>query len=307
MHLYRGLYNLPDQKRDSVLTIGNFDGVHKGHQAILEQVESIARQRDRASIVLIFEPQPLEFFKSDNAPVRLTRLREKLILIRQWNIDSVVCLHFNRELASMSAESFANDILLKRLRARSIIIGEDFRFGQGRSAGLDELRQFAAQSQCEVHAAATYELNNKRISSSWVREALSVPDLGLVRQLLGRDYSLCGRVIPGDQRGRELGFPTANVSLQRHVAPIRGVFASLVKIGNEPPVQAVTNIGQRPVFGGGPVLMETHLLDTNRDCYGELIEVVLQKHLRDEKKFDSIAALKAQIARDIDAARDYFK
>lgn len=307
MHLYRGLHNLPALTTDSVVTIGNYDGVHRGHQAILEQAARRADEYRCNSIVLTFEPQPLEFFRPDAAPVRLTRLREKLILIRQFHIDNVVCLTFNDRLAGMSAEDFVRDILIERLRARAVIVGEDFRYGHRRQAGLAELQAAGREYGFDVQPAATSCIDGRRISSSWVREALAAADLGMVNELLGRHYSLSGRVIHGDRRGRELGFPTANVSLERQTAPLYGVFATTVTRGNETtPLPAVTNIGHRPVFGGGPLLMETHLLDFDGDLYGELITVSLHKHLRDEQKFDSIAGLKTRIANDIAEARLYF-
>ncbi len=306
MHLYRGLYNLPPLDAHSVITIGNFDGVHLGHQAILEQVRAHACTDGASSVVLMFEPQPLEFFKGEAAPVRLTRLREKLILLKCFDIDIVVCLTFNQALAGMSAEDFVQQILRDRLKARSVIVGEDFRYGRGRAAGLGELTASGRQVGFDVVAAATRVLGERRISSSWVREALAARDLERVRQLLGRRYALTGRVIHGDRRGRQLGFPTANVSLERHAAPVRGVFASHILMENRPALPAVTNIGDRPVFGGGPVLLETHLLDQDVDLYGRLVTVELHKHLRDEQKFDSIAALKQQITADIQAARKYF-
>lgn len=307
MHLYRGLHNLPALTSRSVVTIGNFDGVHRGHQAIFEQARSQARASGCNSIVLMFEPQPLEFFKPELAPVRLTRLREKLILIRQFDIDNVVCLTFNSRLAAMSAEDFVSDILVQRLRARAVIVGEDFRYGHRRQAGVDELVESGRKQGFEVQLAGTLVMDGQRISSSNVRDALKRADLETAEKLLGRRYSLSGRVIHGDRRGRELGFATANVSLERTNAPLKGVFATTVLMGDEhTPLPAVTNIGHRPVFGGGPLLMETHLLDFNADVYGRLITVVIHKHLRDEQKFDSIADLKTQVARDIEAAREYF-
>jgi len=307
MHLYRGLHNLPALASDGVITIGNFDGVHLGHQAILEQVRNIAVASQHKSIVLMFEPQPLEFFRGKEAPVRLTRLREKLVLIKQFNIDYVVCLTFNQALSRMSPEKFVSEILLDKLKAKSVIVGEDFRYGRRRSAGLSELVESGRNQGFDVYPAKSISINEQRVSSSWVRETLAEPDLDAVYKLLGRDYSLCGRVIHGDQRGRQLGFPTANVSLERNVSPVRGVFATSVILNNQERIRAVTNIGQRPVFGGGPMLLESYCLDRDIDLYGQLITVEIHKHLRDEQKFDSIAALKDQIAADVVAARDYFQ
>ena len=307
MHLYRGLHNLPALGSESVVTIGNFDGVHLGHQAILEQVASIADKNDLNSIILTFEPQPMEYFKGEAAPVRLTRLREKLLLFKQFNIDYVVCLTFNQGLCGMSADNFVHEILLQRLKAKSVIVGEDFRYGRKRQAGLEELIQSGQVHGFQVEPAKTRLLEGRRVSSSWIREALAESDLDTVFKLTGRRYSLCGRVIPGDRRGRELGFPPANVSLERNISPLHGVFATMVIFTNEERVQAVTNIGKRPVFGGGRVLMESHLLDTEWDLYGQLITVEIHKHLRDEQKFDSIAALKTQVAADIEATRAFFQ
>ncbi|MCG8324600.1 MAG: bifunctional riboflavin kinase/FAD synthetase [Thiotrichales bacterium] len=306
MHLYRGMHNLPPLETESVVTIGNFDGVHLGHQAILEQVRETAAHNRLKSIVLMFEPQPLEFFKGDAAPVRLTRLREKLILMKDYGIDHVVCLTFNRAFARMSADEFVGEILVGKLRVKSVIVGEDFRYGHARAGALEDLVRAGAAAGFEVTPACTMNLRDRRVSSSWVREALSNPDMETVQQLLGRRYSLCGRVIRGDRRGRELGFPTANVSLERNVSPLQGVFATVVMIDDQTRMQAVTNIGERPVFGGGPMLMESHLLDSDQDLYGRLITVEIHKHLRQEQKFDSIASLKEQIDRDILTTRDYF-
>ena len=300
---------LPDKQR--VITIGNFDGVHLGHQTIFNQIKHQAQQRGLESCVVLFEPQPQEFFLKQNAPARLSTLREKLKAIHALSLDRVICLSFNREFASLSAESFVRQLLHEALNTRHVVIGDDFRFGIKRQAGYEELQEFGNNLGFSLERTESCLYENKRISSSWVREVLAVNDFKLAAKLLGRPFSISGRVRHGDKRGREIGFPTMNIDMRRHNSPLKGVFVSSVIVdnadGSSERWPAVTNIGTRPVFQGTGLLMETHMLNHTANMYGKHINVEFHEKLRDEQHFDGIDALRKQINHDVGVARQFFK
>lgn len=307
MQLVRGLHNLRPRHRGCVATIGNFDGVHRGHQAILARLRERAAELGLPSCVVIFEPQPREFFAPDKAPARLTRLREKLCLLEQQGIDQVLCLAFNRRLRELSAAEFVQAVLVEGLAVRHLEVGDDFRFGCDRAGDFDFLLRAGAAEGFSVEAATTIEVDGQRVSSTRLREVLARGDLQAAQALLGRPFSLTGRIVHGQKLGRQLGAPTANVQLKRRSTPLSGVYmVSLVLDGSPHP--GVANIGMRPsVRSDGQPHLEVHLLDLQADLYGRRAQVVFHHKLRDEQHFASLEALKAAISADIAAARDYWR
>ena len=307
MQLVRGLHNLKPALRGCVATIGNFDGVHRGHQAILQRLRERAAELQLPSCVVIFEPQPREFFGPDNAPVRLSRLRDKLELLAAAGVDRVLCLAFNRRLRELSAADFVRTVLVDGLGVQHLEVGDDFRFGCDRAGDFPFLEQAGKQFGFSVEDAITIELDGDRVSSTRVRNAAQVADFALAEQLLGRPFSISGRVLHGQKLGRQLGTPTANVQLKRRRAPLNGVY--LVSVELDGRVQpGVANIGMRPtVAGDGRAHLEVHLLDFAGDLYGRRLTVVFHQKLRDEQRFASLEALKAAIDADIASARAYWQ
>ena len=299
---------VPEQATTStVLTIGNFDGLHRGHQVLLERLTAHARRVALPAAVLTFEPHPREFFAPEQAPARLTSLREKLSLLERCGVDQVYVCRFNAALASLSAADFIERILVGGLSVRHLIIGDDFRFGRGRSGDFAMLVQAGARHRFGVEAMDTLDWQGERVSSSAVRDALEVGDIEHAARLLGRSYCIAGRVVAGQQIGRQLGFPTANVQLKRKRLPLSGIFAVTVSGIGEQPLPGAASLGVRPTLGAGlkPVL-EVHLLDFDRTIYGAHVTVNFLHKLRDEAKYDSLDLLKEQIARDVAATRTYF-
>lgn len=308
MQIIRGLHNLRSEHRGCVATIGNFDGVHLGHQAVFRHLLQKRAELDLPATVITFEPHPLEFFDPTAAPARLTRLREKLPVLREVGIDRAMLLEFNPRLAAMSATDFVQRVLLDGLGIRYLLVGDDFRFGKGRAGDIELLRRVGAEQGFEVESLDTFAVGDERVSSTRVREALARGDLESAYLCLGRPYHICGRVVHGDKRGRTIGFPTANIGLHRRTSPLRGVYAVKVHGLGQVPLPAVANIGNRPtVDGDRRYLLEVHLFDFDRSIYGEHIEVEFCKMLRQEKRFDSFDQLKEQIERDAQAARKLFE
>lgn len=307
MQIVRGLHNLRAEHRGCIATIGNFDGVHLGHQAVFDHLRLKAAEFSLPSTVVTFEPQPLEFFAPERAPARLTRLREKLRAIEDAAIDRVVLLEFGPKLADMPAGAFVQELLVAGLDVRYLFVGDDFRFGKGRSGDITLLRQVGREHGFEVENMNTFLVAEERVSSTRIREALARGDLQQAAHNLGRPYRICGRVAHGDKRGRTIGFPTANIDLHRRVSPLRGVFAVTVSGLGAALVPGVANIGTRPtVEGDTRYLLEVHLFDFEREIYGEHVEVEFRHKLRDERKFDSFEALRQQILRDASQARAFF-
>ena len=292
----------------SVLTIGNFDGVHRGHRALLDRLCRTARSAGLPATVLTFEPHPRELFAPDQAPARLTRLREKLELLAECGVDRAHICRFNPALAALSAEAFIERILVRGLGVRHLLIGDDFRFGKARGGDFALLQSAGGQRGFAVEAMHTVDLGGERVSSSAVRDALAGGDIERAGRLLGRAFCLSGRVMHGDKIGRTLGFPTANISLKRKRLPITGVFAVTVSGLASDPHPGAASLGVRPTLADGlkPVL-EVHLLDFDRTIYGAHVTVNFLHKLRDEEKYDSLDALKAQIGRDVTAVRAYFE
>lgn len=304
--LIRGLHNLQNKHRGCVLTIGNFDGLHQGHQAVIQTLQQQAKRLNLPSGVMLFEPHPQEFFLGEKAAPRLMRLREKIKIFRNLALDRILCLRFSQALAGMKAEAFVKEILVDRLGIRVLIIGDDFKFGQGRQGDFNCLKKLGKRFHFEVITTPTLLFEAERIGSSRVRNALKEGNFSLVSQLLTRPFTLSGRVIQGDQRGRLLGFPTANIALHRLVPPLKGVFIVRVYGLGEKPLNGVANCGRRPTVSGLQDLLEVHLFDFHRDIYGARLEVEFLKKIRNEKKFDSLEVLKNQIFKDAAIAKRYF-
>lgn len=307
MQVIRGLHNLRAEHRGCVATIGNFDGVHLGHQAVFRHLRERAADFRLPTTVVTFEPQPQEFFTPDAAPARLTRMREKLQALKDAGIERVVLLEFGRKLASMSAAQFVQELLVDGLDVKFLYVGDDFRFGRQRVGDIDLLRQAGDRHGFEVANMNTLMDGEARISSTRIRQALAQGDLDLAERNLGRPYRICGRVAHGDARGRTIGFPTANIDLHRKVSPVHGVFAVMLYGLAEGPLPGVANIGNRPtVTGDSRYLLEVHLFNFSRLIYGEHVQVEFRKWLRDERRFESFEALRQQIEQDAEQARNFF-
>jgi riboflavin kinase/FMN adenylyltransferase len=306
MRVIRGLHNLGLGGGGCVATIGNFDGVHLGHRAVFQRLSAQGRSLGLPTAVITFEPQPMEFFAPERAPARLTRLREKLDALQHCGIERVALLPFGPRLAAMGARAFVRELLVDGLGVRFLLVGDDFRFGHGRQGDYALLEAMGRDHGFAVEDLNTVTHGGERISSTRIREALARGDLGQARHLLGRPYRICGRIGHGDKRGRTIGYPTANINLHRRVSPLRGVYAVMVDGVADRPWPGVANIGTRPtVTGDTRYLLEVHLFDLNSDLYGRHAQVEFRLKLRDEQRFDSFPALKAQIDRDAAAARAF--
>ncbi|CDH25778.1 MULTISPECIES: bifunctional riboflavin kinase/FAD synthetase [Xenorhabdus] len=305
MELIRGVHNIRARHHGCVLTIGNFDGVHRGHQALLKHLKQEGLRSGLPTMVMIFEPQPLEVFAVDKAPARLTRLRDKIRYLSQYGVDYLLCVKFDRNFAANSPEAFVSRLLVEKLGVKFLAIGDDFRFGKNRLGDFHYLQQAGKQYGFDVASTDSFCDSGLRISSTAIRQALQDDDLALAETLLGHPYSISGRVVHGNRLGRTIGFPTANLPLKRLVAPVKGVYAVEVYGLGDKPLPGVANIGNRPTVSGLGQQLEVHLIDTQMDLYGRHIDVVLRKKLRDEQRFASLDALKQQIANDVVAARDY--
>ncbi|WP_300334123.1 bifunctional riboflavin kinase/FAD synthetase [Accumulibacter sp.] len=306
MLVYRGYSQTAH--RATVLTIGNFDGVHIGHRALLARLTRTAASVGLPSAVLTFEPHPREFFAPQAAPPRLSTLREKLELVADDGVDVAYVCRFNAAFASMSADQFIERVLVGGLRARHLIVGDDFRFGARRAGDFARLRAAGAHFGFVVEALESIILDGVRASSSAVREALQAGRLEQAATLLGRPYSIDGRVVRGEQLGRQLGFATANIRIKHDRPPLLGVFAVEVKGLPGGPHRGAANLGYRPTAGQeARPLLEVHLFDFAADIYGAHLNVRFLHKLRDEMKFADLAALKTRIALDVAAAKAYFQ
>jgi len=306
MELIRGLHNLAPRHRGCAATIGNFDGVHLGHQAVLGQLAQKAADLRLPGTVILFEPQPQEFFRPGAAVARLMRLREKLAALSRYAVDRVLCLRFDRNLAGLTAAEFIRAVLVEGLGVRYLVVGDDFRFGRDRQGDFNQLRQAGETLGFPVVPMHTFAIDGSRVSSTRIRAALADGDLALAEKLLGRSFRLTGRVAHGDKRGRTIGVPTANIYLHRRQVPLAGVYVVEVFGPRDEPLAGVANIGTRPTVDGTRSLLEVHIFDFDRDIYGEYVEVEFLHKLRDEQRFDSFDALIDRIRRDITEARAWF-
>lgn len=290
-----------------MLTIGNFDGVHRGHQALLKLLTDKAVALGVRAVVLTFEPHPREYFSPADAPARLASLREKLLLLAACGVDRVHVCRFDARFAAQTASSFIEDTLIRGLGVRHLFIGDDFRFGARRQGDFAMLRAAGERCGFGVETMPTLEVDGERVSSSAVRAALAGGELDHAARLLGRPYSIAGRVTHGDKLGRQLGFPTANIQMKHRQPALTGVYAVRVEGLADAAVAGVANVGVRPTATeAGRARLEVHLLDWQQDCYGAHIRVHFLHKLRNEQKFPSLDALKAQICRDAEIARAWF-
>ncbi|MEE4245603.1 MAG: bifunctional riboflavin kinase/FAD synthetase [Kangiellaceae bacterium] len=302
MRLIRGLTNLTHLPSGCVATIGKFDGVHCGHQQIIAAVKQKALALAIPSVVIVFEPDPQEFFAGNNAPARLTRFREKWQQLAQLDVDIVLCLKFNQAFAQLSAEYFIKQVLIAQLNTKHLIVGDDFRFGADRKGSYQMLQELGGE-HFTVQATASIKQGSMRVSSSLVRQVLAEDNFAEASKLLGREYRMLGRVNHGEKVGRTIGFPTMNIPVQRKVMPINGVFLVRVHGLSEEPLWAIANIGQRPTVNKVKKRLEVFVFDFNQDCYGKLVEVEFVNKIRDEQKFASVEQLTQQISSDVAHAK----
>ena len=294
------------------LTIGNFDGVHRGHRALLDQLKTIAAANGLASCVMTFEPHPKEFFAPDQAPPRILNLRDKLAAFSDIGIERVVVEHFNSAFARLNPEDFVSEILVKRLHAKSILIGDDFCYGAKRAGNFESLKAAGIRNGFEVSKIETIFEQGERISSSSLREALANGKMEQAERLLGRPYAISGHVLHGKKLGRQLGFPTMNIAVANHLhrrkPATSGIFITQVHGLGDKPLPAVSSLGIRPTIEDeGRVLLETHLFDFDKDVYGQIIKVELLEKIRDEEKYHSLDILQNAIASDAKHAINYFQ
>jgi len=308
MELIRGLHNLKPQHRRCVATIGNFDGVHLGHQQLFQQLQRVADADGLPSCIITFDPLPHEFFAGpQGSQARLTYFREKYHAIKQHAPDRLLMLKFNHDLSALSADAFIQRILVDGLGVKQLIVGDDFRFGQGRAGNFQTLSDAGQQHDFIVIPTETFCVGDSRVSSTRVRKSLAQGDLEQAATLLGRPYSMEGRVVYGRQLGRTLGYPTANILLKRHKTPIHGIFVVQAEDEAGRLLNGMANVGERPTIdGGGDTLLEVHLLDFSEDIYGQHLKTVFLHKIRDEKHFGSLDALKQGIQDDEHQARAWF-
>ncbi len=307
MRLVRGLTHTDPLIDGCVLTIGNFDGLHLGHQEVIKKLAERGKMLGLPVVVMIFEPQPLEYFLNDHAPSRLMRLREKVIQFAKLPVDQLLIMPFNQHIANYDAERFIGDVLIKKLNIKYLVIGDDFHFGKARRGNFAMLKEHGRQYGFHVEDTGSFQKGGLRVSSTLIRDALGEGDLAQAEKLLGQCYSICGRVAHGDKLGRTIGFPTANIRMFRKNTPINGVFAVTMTGIDDLEFKGIANVGTRPtVDGSQKVILETHLFDFNKNIYGRYVEVNFRKKIRDEIRFNSLDELKAQILKDVIETKKFF-
>lgn len=302
MRIVRGFRRIPLLQQGCVATIGNFDGVHCGHQLIIGQVREAAKNMRLPSAVIVFEPQPREYFEKAAAPPRIMPLREKLSALCCEEVDVVCCIPFNDRFRCLTGAEFIETVLLNALQVRHLVIGDDFRFGCDRSGDFQMLRRVGAVGGFTVEQTHSLEQEGERVSSTGIRACLEAGNFSAAERFLGRPFRLSGRVVHGQKLGRTIGVPTANIEL-RHKPPLNGVYVVRVSLPDGKEVNGVANVGKRPTVNGESLRLEIHLLDFQGDLYGQRLTVYFCLKLRDEQKFEGIEALQAQLARDIALAK----
>ncbi|MBT4196162.1 MAG: bifunctional riboflavin kinase/FAD synthetase [Gammaproteobacteria bacterium] len=307
MKLIRGLHNLNQPLPGCVATIGNFDGLHLGHQHVINQLKAVAEIKNLPSVVIVFEPQPVEYFAPEKAPRRLARFRDKINHISDMGIDIMVCLQFNKELAQLTAAQFVEKILIDRLNLKHLVIGDDFRFGKERCGDFKFLQHSGQKLGFEVENSHTLLIDDQRVSSTRIRQCLANNDMLQARQLLGHPYTLSGRVAHGKKLGRELGFPTINLKMGKRPIAVNGIFAVLVKGIDNRTLRGVASIGTRPTVNGVGTILEVYILNFSEQVYGYCVDVEILHKIRNEEKFDSLDTLVDKINQDIDEAHTYFE
>jgi len=305
MRLVRHIRDLPfaDLRNGSVVTIGAYDGLHFGHERLLERVNAASKEQGLPSIVMSFEPTPKEFFSSRNPPARLMRFREKFDALADHGIDIFYCPRFAHPMRSISAAAFIRQILIHGLCARHIVIGDDFQFARKREGKLEHLQRASTALGYTVEQVRSVVVDGVRVSSTAIRESLWSGDLQRATALLGREYRMSGKIVAGGKVGRTLGFPTANVDLRRRQSAVMGIFAVRVHGLAGGVKDAVASVGTRPTFAGTKPLLEVHVFDFDEDIYGQYIHVDFVARLRSEKKYDEVEELVAQMHLDVDNAK----
>ena len=307
MELIRGLHNMRPRHRGCVVTIGAFDGVHLGHQAVIRHLLEKSAELGLPSTIIVFEPLPREYFSPLKAPARIMSFREKFFALRDLGVDRLLRVRFNERLRGMSAQQFVDDIFVAGLGVRYVVLGDDFRFGNDREGDLEFIRQQGPRYGYEARPTPTLSMDGQRVSSTRIREALEQADFAEAARLLGRPYSISGKVVYGRQLGQTLGTPTANLELRRLRAPLNGVYAVQVSGAGLEGVLGVANVGVRPTVDDSiKANLEVHLLDREIGLYGQHIEVTFRYKLRKKKKFGSVDELRENIARDIENTRAWF-
>lgn len=294
------------QLTQSIVTIGNFDGVHKGHQQLIQQLVSDAHQLNISSVLLTFEPHPTELFLPNKPVARLMRVSEKWAMIESLQVDYFYCARFSKALAQLSPEAFVKKILVDQLGAKKVIVGDDFRFGAKRAGDVDLLKKLGEKYHFSVDAMSQLMLHNDRISSSRVREAIWQGNFDYAHALTGHPFLLSGKVAYGNQIGRQLGFPTANIYLRRKKVPLMGIFVVRIHGLHNKILPGVASVGLRPTFNGKQIILEVYLFDFDEFIYGKKITVEFLAKIRDEIKFDSIELLIEHIKKDVEIAKQYF-
>lgn len=302
MELIRGLHNIGTHHHGCVLTIGKFDGVHLGHQAVLKNVLQKAEELNLPAVVMVFEPQPEELFAAEKAPARLSLLKDKFIALEKIGVHRLLCVRFTHAFAAISPESFIQDLLLKKLGVKYLVVGDDFRFGHRRAGDFAMLHQASKQAGFQVVSTQSFKVHDCRISSTAIRQALAKNDFAGAKEMMGQGFVIRGKVVHGEKNGRTIGFPTANILMRRHKSPVKGVFAGKVNTA-QGVFDAVINIGSRPTLNGQRMQLEAHLFNFNSDLYGQNVEVELLQKIRDEIKFPDFQVLKQQIIKDADQAK----
>jgi len=302
MQLIRGLHNL-HKLSGCVLTIGNFDGVHTGHQEIIRRLTAKAKELNAPSVLISFSVTPQTFFGRPKA--RLSNFRDKHVLLESLGVDKHLLIRFNKAFSETSAESFIEDIIINKLNAHHCLIGDDFRFGKGRTGDFNLLEKYAKIGGFSADKLSDIQIQGRRVSSSAIRKHLALGEFDKAAQLLGRPYAISGLIAHGAKKGRTIGFPTINIGIRRKLSPVLGVFAVLVEMNNNV-YRGVCNVGKRPTVGGEKTLLEVFIFDFDQEVYGQHAKVIFKYQVREERKFDSFEELKDQITEDVRSAKHFF-
>jgi len=292
-----------------IATIGNYDGVHLGHQYILQKIQQQQQILSLPSLIIIFEPSPLEYFLSTHAPARISTLHEKVCLLSKYKIENILCLKFNAKLATMPASQFIQKILIDILNIKYLIVGYDFSFGHNRNGNFDLLKKYSDQGLITEKIEPVYLSSHKeqfKINSTHVRQALANANFELATKLLGRPYAMCGRVVHGNSLGKRLGFPSANICLKHKILPLKGVYAAKIQGQSFGIKEGIVNIGTRPTINGKTNILESHIFDFDKNIYGEKLIIEFLHKIRQEQKFDSLELLQQQVIEDIKQAKKFF-
>ncbi len=303
MQIIRGVHNIRPAHRGCVATIGNFDGVHRGHQAVIKKLLARAAEANAPAMGIFFEPQPAEYFRGEATPTRLSSFRDKCLLLARFGVQQLLVLRFDAALAALTATQFIRGVLIDKLAIKGLIVGDDFKFGCDRGGDISTLATFAQEFSFTLDATGSFLAADDRASSTRVRAALMAGDFNLVTEVLGHAYRISGRVVHGNKNGREMGFPTANLNLSRRRVPLHGIFAVWIHgLGNQPR-QGVAYVGTRPIINGQKWVLEVHIFDYVDDCYGQHLAVDFVERIRGDLPFTSFDALAVQIQEDCRVAR----